>query len=141
MILTCSFCRLSYCPDKPEDKRQHNKRHKRYEKVLASGYDLLTEEEEAERLLYADTYTQSENLKHQVLGWKSRLEYYFNRSFRASINRNDWLKHPDYLDYMAMVNQTFPGIPAEVRQELKKQYGERANEIEPGNSYWMPAGK
>lgn len=63
---------------------------------------------------------------------------HFDRSLESAIEGNYSDVHPSFESYVAMLDDSYCGIPPDVMVDLRKRFGRVEGQIEPGGSYWIP---
>ena len=133
----CKLCRFSFV--EKVDRREHNKRHERYEEAICHlGFTPL-EYRRREDLKAAswNLVRSAESAEQQAKAYLGIFRAWFYRSLEAAIENNDWRKHPDFPVFVSMMLPAYE-MPAEPRAYLAGLYGERPGYIKPGSSYWRP---
>lgn len=135
----CEYCGLGYEDSSVEDVRKHKSRHKKYDEVKATlGFVPRTyEEREALKGLAYERLLNNADENAQYSGALDLFRSYFERSLAAAIDGKYWMQHPNFAEYVAMIDFT-SRIPSDIITKVRQDYGRRLDQIPKNGTYWYP---
>lgn len=138
-ITTCPYCHLMYDDSSSADSRKHNRRHRKYHEA-ETELGWLPKAYEVQEALKSRAHEKlrSSDSDQQYSGALDLLHAHFDRSLEASIDRDDWRRHPTFSEYVAMMDYHPEIVPRNVMARLHAEYGRDSETIPIGESYWRP---
>lgn len=139
-IVQCKDCGLTYNSSVPDDIRQHEKRHKAWEKAVQKfGFCwsyMFREKEKAEarHKISSGNLSDEEYIEAQITVFKAL----FSRSLEGSDYN---LKHVNFKNYVAMMlnqEQWKKSIPPKIYMKMSAKYGVKSG-ISNGTYYEIPS--
>lgn len=137
----CEYCGMGYEDSCGEDVRKHKRKHKKYNEVKAIlGFVPRTHEtrETLKRMEYEELLNKA-GKSAQYSGAIDLFRAHFDRSLAAAIDGNYWKKHPNFNEYVAMVDDhTMRIVPEITMKKIREDYGRSSGEIPKGFTDWYP---
>lgn len=138
-IQRCEYCGIEYDDSSGGDVMKHKSRHKEYDAVKATlGFVPRTyEEREALKGVAYKKLLNNADKNAQYSGALDLFRSYFERSLAAAIDGKYWMQHPNFEEYVAMIDYT-RAIAPDVVMKVSQDYGRRLGEIPKGETDWYP---
>lgn len=131
--------RIRYEDSSGGDARKHKSRHKKYDKVKDTlGFVPRTSEEIVvlQGLAYKRLLNKADK-NAQYSGALDLFRSYFEISLAAAIVGKYWMQHPNFAEYVAMIDFT-SRIPSDIIMKVRQDYGRRLDQIPKDGTYWYP---
>ena len=96
------------------------------------------EQEETKQKAYPILYGKY-GFEEKMQAALSLIRAHFDRSYERAIEGRYWQSHPNFEEYIAMMDYTGV-IPSNVWQEICKRYGRNIGHIPPGYTLWFTPG-
>lgn len=133
----CTYCDYLFMSSVESDRQAHELMHIEYEKVERQfGFvPRGGEAREAEKKIAHKEMAITSSHEKQLKGALRLMRVYFERSLELAISNGDWSNHPEFEQYIAMLDLYI--FPQKAMKAIREKYGKIDGGIDTGMTIWQ----